>query len=534
MSDIQYLSEQVLTADSASLVSSLNLGIPMPVYVLEALLDIHILQERARCRQLFQPIVQLAVLANYYYTCRATLWTSSRSLRQLFSGINMERLESGFRRLCRATNPEFNPHPVLETIGGFSMKDSEYRKHMRRMYDIIALLGINTEPRAVESYPDLNERNHLYSCPRFTTAEAVHIYASNIRTMSGFSSVPLQILTANKRTKDPQEVINDIMFALSATHMLIKLKNELSSLKTWIMIKFGMLCKQFYIVYTQALETSDAYRAFVSSVSIITRRNMSESRDDFALAEPVRLALAFAKAVLDTDVYAVPEYVACSVFAFLLRAHNVLQEDDSQDAIPSHDDTDNEDFDEHPAPFQEIVYLPRNPYGNPSISKCPRDVVTFLKTKFITCDLTQCVLTNLTDRSVTFENFRLEHHIPMLMEGAAQQLKMSPRQLNSYLSMARSGADVYQDPNESPYSDETLFANVRVRPAGRVMTDQEEQEFIRNYEERHRRSSSRESAITSPTSPYRRPTARRSEELSIGNRREQLSLRLDMLNLDDA
>uniref|UniRef100_A0AAU7E1Z5 Tegument protein UL35 n=1 Tax=Lemniscomys rat herpesvirus TaxID=3141920 RepID=A0AAU7E1Z5_9VIRU len=450
--DVDYVRELILESDEG-VIGALNSGLPMPVYVLESLFVIRVRHRYAKVRQIAEPIVKLAVMCNHYYNSHRIMRNSLLSLRQLFTHQDLERIESGLRRLNRAVNHPENPITLLDTIGSLDMPNGAYEKHLSSVYDLARRAFVQVSDEARRSYPKLGLFNYLYQAPNFTSAEAVETYAENLSNLTrGIDAAP-QSLTVRKRSRDPEDVLNDLMYSLSLSHLVVRHQDTLYSLRRWLIIQFSVLCERLYITYTQIPEIRDEFVDVVRQALLLVNQDTEEEEDEFSLEPALVSIFRLLRTVANFDVYVVPDYVRFSTFALIVKIHY------AQEVRRNNAESDDEyDVEVDPSsPYLNARYYVNNPYGDPQLFHCPRNVNRYLGRQFVRKTTKQTMLMEYDENFITFEDFELDLHRQLIIEGASRQLKMRPEQLEHYVGLDIRDADVVEPDSRD------LFADVRIR-----------------------------------------------------------------------
>nr|WRQ19877.1 MAG: protein m35 [Herpesviridae sp.] len=451
--DASYVKELVLNSDEGA-VGFLNSGLPMPAYILEAMFVIRIKHRYVKYRQIAEPIIKLAIMSNHYYNSHRIMQNSLLSLQQLFTNQNLERLESGFRRLIRAVNHPDNPRTILDTIGDLDMPTGAYEKHLLTLNDLARRARIQVSNEVPRHYPKLGLFNYLYKAPNFTSVEAVNAYSNNLANLTRRLNVTPQTLTVTKRSKDPEDVLNDLMFSLSLSHLVVKHQETLYALRRWIIIQFSTLCQRLYITYTQIPEIRDLFLEVVRETLTLLGQGVEEEEGDFSLGPAIGAAFRLLRRVTTFDVYVLPEYITFSSFNLIAKIH--YNEEVRRNNAESDDEYDIEI--DPTSPYIDATYYVNNPYSDPQLFHCPRNVNRYLGRDFIAKSTKQDMLTESEDRFITFESYELDLHRQLIIEGASRQLKMRPGQLEHYLNLEIRDADVVE-----PDDSQNLFADVQIR-----------------------------------------------------------------------
>uniref|UniRef100_A0AAU7E229 Tegument protein UL35 n=1 Tax=Cardioderma bat herpesvirus TaxID=3141914 RepID=A0AAU7E229_9VIRU len=465
--NLQYILRRLLHESSFQTVGTFNAGLPISAHDMEARLDIHINPKACRVRQIAEMALEVAVMANSYYNSKDVLLETISSVREAYSGETKERLDSAFRRLVRASGSPLNPHYILEIIGRHDLPKGAYIKHLEEVYDVMSRVHISASNAAKDLYPNLVKYNLIYRAPKFTTVEAVQMYASNMRNLTHQRERGLKLLTAEKDTRDPVETANDIMYMLSMTNLMLMHQDELAVLKKWTVIKMSEICAAYYMCYLQVPESKDLYMELVDSVCAVMNTNISEPEDAYALSFPVNNMLRFVRFLDRSGVYALPSFFKFNVFAVMIRTHNVLSEhreeprSDDEDDFAGDTSSDEEGALEiDPRSSSEIGYMVKNPFGKPDLYRCPKNLVKYIKTELLTSQPIQQIITDRENNEIKFEQYTLDYIDTIMVEGSAKQLKMDPRQVMAYVSTVTEGADVADDGRDE---EDSTFANVRVR-----------------------------------------------------------------------
>lgn len=462
--DVEYVKD-LITDSCSSFVGLINSGFPSPTHVVDTLLHFQVRVQHIKCRQIIEPALKLVFTANYYYNSKSILERSINALNGILAHEDFQRIETGFRRLNRATNVSDNPYDVLEAIENPALSEGQYAEHLASVYKLVRLAGINTEDYVPGHYPRLGVFNHIYKPPLFTALEAVETYSENLKNLTlQTEGSGLRLLTAVHRSRDPDLVVNDVMFLLSLSHLNFMHAAELSSMYKWIGTQASMLCSSLYMCYTQVPETRDVYAAIVRGVYGFVHR----PPENASLRPVLKNVLSMIRKLEAADVYIVPGYLATSVFSLLLKLHNAIAQEDG--VIPvflegRRATSEPYTVPDPTSPFDNARYVFKNPYSRDDLFKCPQNLIQYLGPDFITSKPTQQILMEVSETEVTFENYELALMHSLMVEGAASQLKMLPQQLTRYLHNTPTSADVVEDSD----AEDSLFADVQLRT---LSTDQ--------------------------------------------------------------
>lgn len=505
--DIAYI-VSLLDESCLSLLGMLNYGVPMPIHEIEAVFQLQLRHDALMCREVATDVIKLVVLCNHYYNSHTTLTNTIQQIRRVFSGANLERLEAGLARLYRATDSQSNAFYTTENIGRLDLPTGAYMKELRLLYDICNRAGLTVSDSAKESYFMLNAYNHIYKPPRYTSSEGVRMYADNLKNLAMRFDSPLRILTAEKRTRDPEETANDLMFALSMTNLMLMHQDELALLKQWILAIMNEMCATLYIAYLQVPSTSSLYGSVVDNVMRLTENGISESSERPVFSDVLAAMLTFIKSLYSANVYIVPSLFKFATFSVILSTHNVLEETE-------HTDEDDRNVELDPtSPYTNARYMVKNPFGRRPLFKCPDNLVKHLRQDLVKSEPVQAMLTEWSNQTVTFDYFRLDFIETLMIEGASRQLKMLPEQLSEYLDKARSDARVLDRCHFQ--GDDSVFADVRVRTIPRTVRE----DARRRPDRAHRRGRT--------SRPYERHHRRNDRDSD-----DDLSARLSTAHLDD-
>uniref|UniRef100_A0AAU7E238 Tegument protein UL35 n=1 Tax=Hipposideros bat herpesvirus TaxID=3141919 RepID=A0AAU7E238_9VIRU len=480
--DIQYI-VSLLDESCFQVVGTANFGVPMPLCELDAILQLQIRHESIRCRELAVRIIRFIILCCHYYNGHAILVHSIRQIQRTFSGANKERLESALARLYRSIDSSQNAYHVVEHIGHLDMPTGAYVKQLRQAYNACERAGITVSAEARSMYPTLCSYNHLYRPPKYTSPACVRLYADGIRHLTMRDNAPLRIMTAERRTRDPVEAVNDLMFALSLTNLILMHQDELSVLKKWLLATLNEMCAQLYVAYLQVPSTSALYVSILNEVTNLIDTDLHEDGNQLCFAAVTEALLRFLRALYSSGVYINVDLFRFSAFSVMISGHNILNEAEEE-----------RDLELDPtSPYTDARYMVKNPFGQRNLFRCPDNLVKHLRDDFIESDPVQIMMTDWENNVATFDYYKLDYMKTLMVEGAAKQLKMLPTQMAEYLDRACSAARVVDRPHAL---EESMFANVRVR----ILPTPERRRDVRRTRPFRRDSDTR---------PYRRPTGPR-------------------------
>ncbi|AAK57080.1 T35 [Tupaiid betaherpesvirus 1] len=461
--NIAYFRDELVTVPCGDYLGAVNSGLPMTVYELESLLHVQIRAQNTKCRTVMETLVRLTVTINHYYNSRRILELGVARVRQL-GETNLDRLDAGYRRLHRALEGSDNPYHLVEDLTNTHLPLSRCQTHLHTLYRMCRQSRIETPEHLRDEYPVLGLFNHLYLAPLLTNREGIDLYAANLADLTQQrTQPPLRLWTAVQRTRDPEPVLNDLMFLLSLNATLARHREELRALRKWIVMQLSVFCSDLYLVYTQVPETRDTYRRLAREVLGFIDRFRPESTEDFLFAPVLALLFDFARQVQDADVYASPAFMRFASIIMIIRLYNA----ERGTRVTSGLDPDSEEEpgagleEESISSFMEARYLARNPYGSRDLFRCPRDLVGFLGRGFIRTTPTQEIMTGATEETVEFEHFQLDSQHRLILEGAARQVQMLPQQLERYLETVTTPLPVVED---TPPPSALLFADVNLRP----------------------------------------------------------------------
>lgn len=465
--DIVYTRDELIEAGNHDFVGLLNSGLPMPTFALETLVAFQIRPSHIRCRQIAEKALKLAIMINHYYRSRSIFQAGIYALRDAMSrNNNLHRIESGLRRLMTALDMEENPFYLIENLEELDVLDGEYKDHLRTVYDICNRAGISIPEETRLLYPRLTLFNHLYMAPLFTSEEAVSVFAENLRSLTLGTGAPLALLTERNATRDPEPVLNDVLFALSMNNALSRHRQELYTLKRWILEKLNLLCVDIYTAYTQVPEIRDLFRMTVLSVVDTLEAGIEDDAQYFTFAPILSNVFQLLKELHKTRVYVLPDFVRFSVFTVSTRLHN------AREGV-SNGPSDEIDLEYDPTSiFDETQYLYKNPYGNKDLFRCPRNLVRYLGiNNVIRARLSHTMMTALEENTFHTDTETTDLHEQLMLEGTAKQLGMLPRQLAQYVNTVEEDRDVAGQ--TMPELQQKLFADVTIRTLDRSSEDEE-------------------------------------------------------------
>ncbi|AAF99133.1 pR35 [rat cytomegalovirus strain Maastricht] len=441
-----------LTDGDAGVVAALNAGLPMAPYMFEALCNPRVRHRFVKVRQLLEPVISFAVGAAHYYNGKRVLEEATNRRARMFGPPDIQRLDIGLRRIYRAARSDDNPYDLMEAVEDLDLPKGAYEKHLRTLYDLLQRVNVDLAATSGLDYQRLSTFNYLFDAPRFLTQEAIETYADNLADITRRDATrPLRSLTVFKRSKDVEDVANDIMFSLALGNAIVQQQAALIAMRKSLLLKLSRLCELSYVAYTQVPETKAVFADLARETHRLVT-STSEEPPDFG--PPVATLLRFVRALMDADVYVCPEYVTGQIFAINSRMYDL-------DSALAGYDHELEIEGDPSGPYDQIRYYAINPYTDSRLFKCPKDLLGHLGDGLIRTRMVQSLITEATDTAVTYDNYELDAVNGLILEGAARSLKISLEQLRHYMEAVPDGAGaaVVADGEE----DADLFADVEVR-----------------------------------------------------------------------
>lgn len=442
-----------LTDGDAGLIAALNSGLPMQPYVFEALCNVRVRHAYVKVRSLLEPIISFAVASAHYYNGKRILNEAITRRAQMFTTPDLQRLDLGLRRLYRAARSEENPYDIMEAIEDLDLPRGAYEKHLSTLYELLRAVNVDLEATSQLDYQRLGTFNYLFDSPKFLSQEAIETYADNLADITRRNTRrPLRALTVFKRSKDFDDVTNDIMFSLALGNAIVQHQTALIAMRKTLLLKLSRLCEQSYVAYTQVPETKIIF-ADLSRQTFELVTSTSNQSPNFAPV--IATLMRFVRTLMDAGIYACPDYMTSQIFAFNSRMYEL------ESPLAGHD-TELEVETDPSGPYDQIQYYAINPYTDPNLFKCPKDLMTYLGDGLIRTRLVQSLITEATETSVNYENYELDALNDMILEGASRSLKISSEQLQHYMDIVPSDAGaVITEENKDANVD--LFADVEIR-----------------------------------------------------------------------
>lgn len=439
--DVQFILDALRDGDRG-LVAAINSGLPMSPYMMDALLALRTRHSYAKVRLILEPIISLIVTASHYYNGGRILHESMEKRSRMFRDVDLNRLDDGLRRIYRATNDPGNPYDLIQAVTELDLPDGIYKGYLEKVYTLIKKVIPRGEGTSQLNYTSLETFNYLFKPPKFTSQEAISLYASNLSNITKRSNDPLISLTASKRSKDASDVLNDIMFSLALGNAIVAQHNSLKDLKKIMMMRLNTLCSTLYLVYTQIPELKLTYFEIVrESHSLITASSNEEPSFDIVCS----LLLKFTREVMDTGIFANPEYVSHKIFALTSRVHGI-----QNDTVGYENDLDVEI--DTTGPYK-LAFHVTNPYIDENIFKCPKNVAANVGDFMLAKKVTQEMMINLTPDEVVFDVFEMDKVKDMVLEATAKFLHITPAQLDHYLDTVNTSADVTAPDQNNLFAD---------------------------------------------------------------------------------
>ncbi|AWV68127.1 M35 protein [Murid betaherpesvirus 1] len=454
--NIQFIQDAVCNGDLGAL-AALNSGLPMTPYMLEALMAIRVKHKLTKVRQTLEPTIGYVVSVAHLINGTRILRSATAKHATAWGPNDKHRAESGLRRVYRALNLEDNPFDLIEAVSDLDLSQGAYESHVRHIYSLLKALGYDVV-RLSQSldYSMMTVFNYLYESPLYTTQEAVTAYSKNIAGITKMSREPFETLSVVHRSKDPPEILNDMLFLLSVGRMIVLHQESLRALRKNLVLMASQLCSTLYTAYTQVPETKALFREVAKEAHALLS---SRSPDTPNFRPFVACTLQFIKEIIKADVYTCPRYLTNQILAVTARLHGL------EGAAMGHD----EDLDVEVDPTNPYTakYHVNNPYNDRNIFSCPRSLVAYVGDSMFKKTMTQELLVNCTDREAVYQTYELPSIPDLVGEGAAKRAHITPELLSHYLSTVDTPTEVMTDENEDG-EEEDLFADVSVAPTSPV------------------------------------------------------------------
>lgn len=444
--DLTFVRNAVCEGDEG-VIAALNSGLPMQPYVLDSLLAIRVCHKYSKVRLLLEPVITFTVAVAHYINARRILREATARRAQMFSSTDITRLDGGLRRLYRAIGSTENPYTLIEAVEDLDLPQGAYESHVKNIYDILSKLSFNFSTSELLDYKRLSIFNYIYESPKFTTQEAISTYADNLADITRRIQRPLRSLTVIKRSKEPHDVLNDILFSLSLGNAIVRHQEALRALRKSLLMKVNNLCAKFYVIYTQCPETKLMFSELARE-SFLLITSTSDEPPDFSRL--ICMMLRFVRAIISANIYANPDYITQQIFSLNSRLYNI------EGSVVGHEDDLDIEID-HSGPYVTSYYI-TNPYTDSNLFRCPRDLVSYMGNLFVK-KLTQDIITECTENNMTYDTYELDILNDLIIEGAAKHLKMKTEQLSQYLNTISTPSDVIDDMSESD-----IFADIEIRP----------------------------------------------------------------------
>lgn len=434
----------------AGLIAALNAGLPMQAYVFDSLCNVRVRHQFVKVRLILEPTIAFAVAAAHYYNGGRILREATARRAQMFAAPDLQRLDLGLRRLYQAARSEENPYDIMEAVEDLDLPRGAYEKHLKTIYGLLQAVNVDLAATSRLNYQRLSTFNYLFDSPKFLTQEAIETYADNLADITRHNTrQPLRSLTVFKRSKDFDDVSNDIMFSLALGNAIVQHQAALIAMRKSLLLKLSALCERSYVAYTQVPDTKEIFAELSRQTFNLISSATNESPD---FGPPIATLMRFVRALMDANVYVCPSYVAGQIFALNSRMYNL------QSPLSGHD-TELEIESDPSGPYDQVDYHAINPYTDSNLFKCPKDLTNYLGDGLIRTRMVQSLITEVTETSVTYENYELDAVNDMILEGASRYLKIGLDQLRHYMEVvpAHSNALVVED------DDADLFADVELR-----------------------------------------------------------------------
>ncbi|AWV68639.1 M35 protein [Murid betaherpesvirus 1] len=455
--NINFIQDAVCNGDLGA-VAALNSGLPMAPYMLEALLAVRVKHRLTKVRQTLEPVIWYTVSVAHLINGTRILRSATAKHATAWGPNDKHRAESGLRRIYRALNLDDNPFDLIEAVGDLDLSQGAYEGYVRHIYSLMKSLGhdVGHLSRSLD-YSTMTVFNYLYESPLFTSQEAVTMYSRNLAGITKMSREPFETLSVVHRSKEPPEILNDMLFLLSVGRMIVLHQESLRALRKNLILTASALCSMLYTAYTQVPETKSLFREVAQEAHALLS---SRSPDTPNFRPFVACMLQFIKQIIAADVYTCPRYLTNQILAVTARMHGL------EGAAMGHDD--DLDIEVDPGNPYSAKYRMNNPYNDQNIFKCPRSLVHYVGDALFKKTMTQELLVSCTDQEATYQTYELPSVSELVGEGVAKRAHLTPDQLSHYLSVVSTPVEVVTDDIEDGEQEEDLFADVSVAPASPV------------------------------------------------------------------
>lgn len=448
--DIIFIQEAVSPGDVGTM-AALNSGLPMRVYTMKSLMTIRVRHRFSKVRVILEPIIAFAVSVSHFQNTRRILRDAMAKRAQLFNPADINRIEAGLYRIYRAVNSHENPYTLIEAIQNTDLPRGAYESHVKQIYALLENIHFDFQTTARLDYTRLSTFNYFFVSPKFTSQEAIDMYADNLANITRRSQTPLQCLTVTRVSRDPHDVLNDCLFALALGNAIVSHQDSVRSLHRSLIMDATALCSRLYPTYLQVPETRRIYAALARECFRLTAAISTEPVQYTSL---LSLMFQFVREIIAADVYACPDYVTQQIFAISGRFYGLQS--------PMFGHAGDLDVEIDPTSVYQASYHVNNPFTDPNIFKCPKDIVSHIGSHIFEKRLTTEVFTDCTDRDLSTEAISTDMVKDLVSEGAARALKITPHQVQSYLNVANTPSEVLT----SADSTADLFADVYIEPEG--------------------------------------------------------------------
>nr|CDI95379.1 GP35 [Caviid herpesvirus 2 str. CIDMTR] len=466
--DIRYVTHRLVEEPCLRKLAFFNSGIPVPAFELEANIRVDVKRQCLRISQVAEQAVKIAVCASHLVNSKLLLVKYTDAITIFMNSPHRERLETGYRRLCQALNDDSNPADMIQSLDDTYLPTSIYKHRLQHLYDLADSINIDVEDEARRHYHKLGVFNNFYKSPLFFTTEAVLAYATNIEQITRGNTLDFDLMTIKKLSKDPIDVLNDMMFILSFNHMVFVQTEDCFTLRKWIITSLNNFTLDMHTAYTQVPETRITFLNLVDMVAsmINTNTDIEDDDEDSQFKPALRVVFNMLRELEKASVYVLPEFMRFASFVVLLKLLNRRTETHCAGldlAFRGQEST--ADLDPS-TPYSVVEYNLKNPYGNKQLFRCPRNVPKYLGEDLVEMNMTQPIISTAEDGSPTVDYYELQKQACLMMEGAAQQLRMTPEQIKAYaynkelVAPAEAETTVTEDVLEP---EDPLFANVSRR-----------------------------------------------------------------------
>ncbi|QQL09676.1 Ba59 [Baboon cytomegalovirus] len=457
----------MLTQSCGGYVGLCNYGLPMPVYVLDTLIDFQLKTPYMKIKSIAKKIIHICICANHLSNSQDLLTDFQTNLDEVNVDEDRRRLRRGFHRLCRQYNMMDSYQNIVQLLDARDVTLGTYKQCLSQIRALMEACHVHPDPSVQPLYESLTTYNLLYLPPPFTSAEAVQLYSKNISDLTKRNNRPFYLLTEKHRSKRADYVLNDVLFMLSALHLQFRHRLEIQLTQTWILSQCNSLCNDLYFAYTQVPECHQEFVRLVEGLQIL--RTVQHPVFSPTLNGLCNLMRTFHNA----DVYICPGYLHASIFHLLRRVSQVAEghpsDSDSENQEATSDqgtllrrfqEGDRIDLEADPtATPSQNFYFSRNPFGNPELFCIPDHPSQHLtRDRWIAYPHMTYTQFNMENGQFDTEVHHLQRVYSLVMEGASRQAGTTARRFAQAMEQATAGHD---EPQPVDHGD--LFADVEVR-----------------------------------------------------------------------